>query len=345
MPEMAQTAAAMNILIFGGCGFVGLNIAATALAAGHRVTLFDRSPVPEGAGRYFDGHDGRFSAITGDVTDAAAVRQAVRPGTDVVVLGAAITAGAAREASDPAGILAVNLMAHLPILEAARDAGVRRVINLSSVAAYGMTGDKTDLLTEASPAEPVGLYAITKWASERVGARVSGHWGLDFVSLRLSGVFGPWEHQTSVRDTPSPQFQVLKSLSEGRPALLARPGTRDWIYAVDVAEAVLAVAGAPELTRKVYNVTSGRLSSVLDWGQAMAPAMGGGLCRIITGNEAPTIDLHGTSDRAPMSGEALAAAIGWRARFDTAASVAHLVAWRRDHGEVGTPAAAPGERR
>jgi UDP-glucose 4-epimerase len=332
----------MNILIFGGCGFVGLNIAATALAKGHHVMLFDRSPVPAAALAHFAPHGGRFRHIAGDVTDATSVRQAVTPGTDIVILGAAITAGPAREASDPASILAVNLLAHLPILEASRDACVRRVINLSSVAAYGLTGEKVDVLTEDAAMEPVGLYAITKWASERVGARVGGHWGLDFVSLRLSAVFGPWEHVTSVRDTPSPQFQVLKALAEGRPAVLARPGTRDWIYAVDVAEAVLATAGAKALPRKVYNVTAGQTSSVLDWGQAMLPGFGGGTCRLAAPGETPTINLYGPADRAPMSGEALAGDTGWRARFDTAASAAHLSAWRRDHGDISLSAIASG---
>lgn len=328
----------MNILIFGGCGFVGLNIAVCALAQGHRVTLFDRSPVPAPALVHFGQYHDRFSHIAGDVTDPAVVRQAIAPDTDIVILGAAITAGPAREASDPVGILTVNLLAHLPILEAARDAGVRRVINLSSVAAYGLTGEKTDLLTEDAAVEPAGLYAITKWASERVGTRVSGHWGLDFVSVRLSGVFGPWEHMTSVRDTPSPQFQVLEALAGGLPVLLARPGTRDWIYAVDVAEAVLAVATARTLPRKVYNVTAARVSSVLDWGQALLPECGGGVCRLARPGETPTINLYGPTDRAPMSGAALAQDVGWRARFDTATAVAHLSAWRRNNGDIASPA-------
>ena len=330
----------MNILIFGGCGFVGLNIAVAALAAGHRVTLFDRSTLPEAAQRNFAPHGETFRSISGDVTDAEAVRQAVSAGIDVIVLGAAITAGAKREATDPASILQVNLLAHLPILEAARDHGVRRVINLSSVAAYGATGDLGEVLTEGAAMRPVGLYAITKWASERVGERVSGLWGVDFVSVRLSGVFGPWEHQTSARDTPSPQCQTLSALAEGRPALLARPGIRDWIYAVDVAEAVLAIATANTLPRKVYNVTSGTPSSVLALGQAMLPVFEHGVCRLIAADEAPTIDLFGPTDRAPMSGEALAEDIGWRARFDVAAAAAHLTRWRREHGDIAGSAAA-----
>ena len=57
--------------------------------------------------------------------------------------------------------------------------------------------------------------------------------------MRLSAVFGPWERSNDVRDTPSPQAQILAAMQEGYEAvLLSRPGVRDWIYAVDVAEGV-----------------------------------------------------------------------------------------------------------
>ena len=51
-------------------------------------------------------------------------------------------------------------------------------------------------------------------------------------------MFGPWERSNDVRDTPSPQAQILSVLEAGSEAVLARRRVRDWIYAVDVAEAV-----------------------------------------------------------------------------------------------------------
>ena len=323
----------MKILIFGGVGFVGLNVAETFLRAGHDVAVFDRAPVPEAAAQSFARLPGRFEAVLGDVTDEAAVAEAVRPGTDVVVLGAAITAGRARDASDPATTLKVNLLAQVPIMAAARAAGVRRVINLSSAAAYGAAGERLPELDEETPGDPVGLYAITKWASERVGARLGDLWGLDVVSLRLSGVFGPWERATGVRDTLSPHCQILAAAVAGEAAILPRPGLRDWIYAPDVADAVLAVAGAGHLGHGVYNVSTGRRFTLLDWGTRLAKAFPGFVCRLAAPGEAATIDFHGPTDRAPMAVARIAQDLGWHAKTDDLETADRLAAWWRAHGQ------------
>ncbi len=319
----------MKILIFGGAGFVGLNIAQSFLGAGHDVDLFDRAPAPEAALRAFAAGPGRCTMHLGNVTDRAAVAQAVAPGTDTVVLGAAITAGSAREARDPETILAVNLMAQIPILEAARAAGVRRVVNLSSAAAYGAAGERHPLLGEDTPGDPAGLYAISKWASERVGARLAGLWGQDHVSLRLSGVFGPWERATGVRDTLSPHCQIFDAALRGEPALLPRPGLRDWIYAPDVGDAVLKIAQAKALRHTLYNVSTGRVWTALDWGAALARFFPGFICRLAQAHETPNIDLHGPGDRAPLDTARLADDLGWRAPTGRDESAAALAAWWR----------------
>lgn len=324
---------AVKVLIFGGAGFVGLNIAEAMLGAGHDVCVFDRAPVPDAAARAFAALPGRLEAIPGDVTDEAAVADAMGPGADLVVMGAAITAGRERDASEPGRILQVNLLAQVPILTAARAAGVRRVINLSSAAAYGAAGERVDELAEETPGDPVGLYAITKWASERVGARLGSLWGLDVVSLRLSGVFGPWERATGVRDTLSPHCQILAAAVAGEAAILPRPGLRDWIYAPDVADAVLAVAGAPSLRHGVYNVSTGRRFTLLDWGTRLSAAFPGFVCRLAEAGEAATIDFHGPSDRAPLAVGRIAGDLGWSAKTDGLESADRLAAWWRADGQ------------
>jgi len=228
----------MRILAFGGTGFVGLNIAAVLLERGHAVTLFDRAGLPPGAKKEFAAHADRLTVIQGDVTDSQTVEEVIAAGYEAIILAAAITAGPEREASDPETILRVNLLAQTPILIAARRFGVGRIINLSSAAAYGASAFRSMLLDEATPCDPASLYAITKFASEKVAARLASLWQCEVISVRLSAVFGPWERTNDVRDTPSPQAQILAALQDGREAILVRPGVRDWIYAVDVAEAV-----------------------------------------------------------------------------------------------------------
>ena len=127
----------MRILVFGGAGFVGLNIAAALLGRGHAVTLFDRAGLPLAAAREFASHAGRLAVIQGDVRDKKVVEEVIAAGHDAIILGGAITAGPEREAVDPETILQVNLLAQTPILIAARRYGVKRIINLSSASAYG----------------------------------------------------------------------------------------------------------------------------------------------------------------------------------------------------------------
>src|SRR5207245_2115381 len=155
----------MRILVFGGTGFVGLNIAAALLARGHVVTLFDRTGLPPGANKEFSSHASRLTVIQGDIRDHRAVEAAIAAGHEAIILGAAITAGPEREAADPETILQVNLLAQTPILNAARRGGVGRIVNLSSAAAYGANAFGNAPLDEETSCDPVSLYAITTSAS------------------------------------------------------------------------------------------------------------------------------------------------------------------------------------
>jgi UDP-glucose 4-epimerase len=324
----------MRILVFGGTGFVGLNIASALLVRGHAVTLFDRAGLPPAAAKDFASHGDRLTVIEGDIRDKQAIEPVVAAGHDAIILGAAITAGPEREAADPETILAVNLLAQTPVLIAARRAGVKRIINLSSAAAYGTSAFGNAILDEETACDPVSLYAITKLASEKVAARLAGLWQTDIISVRLSAVFGPWERSNDVRDTPSPQAQILAALEAGRAAVLSRPGVRDWIYAVDVAEAVSVLIEAERPKHPLYNISTGVEWPALQWGQQLAALHPGFICRLAEAGETPTIDLHSAVDRAPLSVSRMAEEFGWQARFGCADSVADLSAWWTGHRGV-----------
>jgi UDP-glucose 4-epimerase len=323
----------LNILIFGGTGFVGINIASALLARRHTVTLFDRGALPRAAGRAFASFGSALEVVEGDITDSQALEATVARGFDAIILGAAITAGPAREAADPPSVLQVNLMAQVPILMAVHRQGVRRIINLSSGSAYGAAAFRHPLLDEELACEPVSLYAITKFASERVAARLADLWQAEFISVRLSGVFGPWERLTGARDTPSPQMQIVAALQERKEAVLPRPGVRDWIYAPDVADAITVLVEAPKPRHGLYNISTGNEWTALQWGQHLADLNPGFTCRLARTDEAPTVDLHSDADRAPLSIARMTEEFGWRARFGCADSAADLNEWLIRHGE------------
>lgn len=324
----------MRILVFGGTGFVGLNIASALLSRGYAVTLFDRAGLPPDARKDLVAHSDRLTAIQGDVTDREIVETAIAAGYDAIILGAAITAGPEREASDPETILRVNLLAQTPILIAAQRVGVRRIINLSSAAAYGTSAFRNVLLDEETSCDPASLYAITKFASEKVAACLAGLRQQEIISVRLSAVFGPWERSNDVRDTPSPQAQILAAMQQGYEAVLSRPGVRDWIYAVDVAEAVTLLIEAASPKHQLYNISTGMEWSALQWGQQLAALHPGFVCRLTDAGEVATVDLHSPADRAPLAVARMEEEFGWRARFGCADSVADLSRWWTEHRGV-----------
>ena len=320
-------------MIFGGTGFVGINIAAALLARGHSVTLFDRAAFPRAAQRVFAGFGESLTVVRGDVAEPHSVEKIIAGGYDAIILGAAITAGPVRDADDPGSILQVNLLAQVPILMAARRSGVGRIINLSSAAAYGAAAFRHTLLDEETACDPVSLYAITKYASERVAARLAALWQCDIVSVRLSGAFGPWERATGLRDTPSPQMQIVAALQRQGEAVLCRPGIRDWIYAPDVADAVTLLIEAAKPRHGLYNISTGREWSALQWGQDLAALHQGFVCRLAESGEVPTVDLYSEADRAPLSVLRMEQEFGWRARFGCADSAVDLNNWWVRYGE------------
>ncbi|UPT90920.1 NAD(P)-dependent oxidoreductase [Bradyrhizobium barranii subsp. apii] len=323
----------MKIVIFGGTGFVGLNLAEVLLARGHDVTLYDRKQLPAGAERFFADYRDRLTVVQGEMTDVERIDALVKQGLDAIVLGAAITAGDQLERSVTSSILEINVMAQIPILSAAIRRGVRRVINLSSASAYGAAGQRYPVLDEETPCDPVSFYAISKFTSERSVARLAELWGGDFLSVRLSAVFGPWERIGKVRDTPSLQFQILAEFARGEPALMPETGIKDWIYAPDAAEAVAVLIEAERPRHRLYNISTGAPWSALQWGEAFAALHPGLQCRLAAPGEKTFIELHGP-DRAPLSVARMADEFGWRARFGCNESAAAMSAWWMQHKEA-----------
>ncbi|TQF31252.1 NAD(P)-dependent oxidoreductase [Bradyrhizobium sp. UNPA324] len=320
----------MKIVIFGGTGFVDLNLAEVLLARGHEVTLYDRAPLPAAAQRSLGEYRERLKVVQGDITDSEDIDALIAEGCDTIVLGAAVTAGEKLERASTARVLEINVMAQIPILLAAIRHGVRRVVNLSSASAYGASGARFEVLDEETPCDPVSLYAISKFTSERSVARHAELFGGDFLNVRLSAVFGPWERPGSVRDTPSLQFQILAAFARGMPALMPGLGMKDWIYAIDAAEAVAVLIEAERPRHRLYNISSGANWSALQWGEAFAALHSGLQCRLAGPEEKTFIKLHGRH-RAPLSVARMADEFGWRARFGCVESAAHMSGWWMQH--------------
>jgi nucleoside-diphosphate-sugar epimerase len=256
------------ILVTGGSGFVGLNILERLLGRGEAVVSLAATPPPDAALADFAALPGRLAVVAGDVRDAALLaRLWTEHGIDRVIHAAAITAGPARDAAEPAAIAEVNLLGTLNMLDAAHRHGVKRFLYVGTGSVYGGAGLLPDgRLEEMNPAPvPASLYGITKYAAERACLRLKALWGLDIVVARLAMVFGRWEHETGLRDQMSLPLQCVRLAAAGGEAVLPAGEFRDWIYAPDVAQALDGLLDAPKLRHELYNVGTGEPFTLAAW--------------------------------------------------------------------------------
>lgn len=248
----------MSLLVTGAGGFVGLNIVEARLAAGEDVVALSDRPLFPPAVAAFAALPGRLETVTADVCAREAVRAAFA-GRSIrrVIHGAAITLGPASAIAPADRVIDVNVLGTRNVLEAALEAGVERFVYPSSSAVYGAAPFAGRPVTEEAEVRPAGLYGFTKLASERLLMAARAERGADVAIARVTAAFGPWEHDTGVRETLSPPFQLAAKALARRPATMPSGGARDWTLSRDVAAALTALADAPTLPSAVYNVSVG----------------------------------------------------------------------------------------
>ena len=247
-------------------------------------------------------------------------------GADRMIIAAAVTAGPAREMAAPEHILSVNVQAVATAVRLAVEAGLRRVLHLSSGAAYGGADAGEPVLLEDAPLHPATLYGISKMAGEAVALRLSALGGLDLVAARLGTCFGPWEYATGLRDTLSPQWQILQAALHGEAAVLPRDSVRDWLYVRDAVSGLLALLDTPALPHRVYNVGNGMPAPLSAFCRSLAAVHPGFTWRI---GEPSTIVTYG--ERPATSITRLLADTPFRPSFGAAGAA---VDWLEFHRRV-----------
>ncbi len=257
------------ILVTGGAGFIGSNLADALLARGDTVRVLDnfltgkRSNLP---------NSDRVQVREGDVADAAVVRDAVRGCRAVVHLAAVASVQASVD--DPVGTHQSNLIGTLNLCEAMRAEGVRRVIFASSAAVYGNNGEG-QAIDEDTPKAPLTPYAADKLASEHYLDFYRRQHGLEPVIFRFFNIFGPRQ------DPSSPYSGVISIFTErarhGQPITVFGDGeqTRDFLYVGDLVEVLVQALEAPEVQEGAVNVGLNRASSLNQLLEAVGEVLGG----------------------------------------------------------------------
>lgn len=243
------------VLITGGAGFIGSHVVEDLLASGHRVTVFDN--FSSGSRENLASIAGDVEIVTGDVLDRDAIVAAAR-GKDVVSHQAAqleIT----KCMEDPIGDLRTNLIGTINVLEAARQAGVERVINASSACIYGQAVARP-ADEDAHPHDPNWSYGASKLAAEKYAGVFSNDYGFPAFSLRYGIVYGPREWYGRVLTI------FLKRALEGKGPVVFGEGEqlRDFVYVDDVVAVHHACMESALAGPHSFNAATGIATSIAE---------------------------------------------------------------------------------
>jgi nucleoside-diphosphate-sugar epimerase len=247
----------MKILITGGAGFVGSQLGKHLHREGHEIVLLDNMSFGHIDNLLLDGAPfGQF--LCRDIRDPDLVSHF--KGVNTVFHLAGIAALPVCQ-QDPGGAYDVNVAGVGNVLEAARRAGVRRVIFSSTSAVYEKT--KAERFSEGDPIQPDLIYACTKAAAEQLCDAFAINYGMDIIVCRFFNVYGP--HQDVTRTSPPFTSYVARELVMDRsPNLFNNSGARrDYVHSDDVVELLTRMSldeGKFEADR--FNVCSGSGYSV-----------------------------------------------------------------------------------
>ena len=260
----------MKSVVTGGCGFIGSHVVDRLVERGDEVVVMDDLATGDAANL-----NAEACLVRGSVLDAALLRNAV-DGANVVFHLAALPR-VERSVEDPVGTHRVNVDGTLNVLEAARGAGVGRVVYASSSSVYG--DQDTHLMREDMTPNPLSPYALQKLLAEQYVSLLAPMHGITAVSLRYFNVYGPRQPLEGEYALVIGKF--LSASRSGRPLTVYGDGeqTRAYSHVDDVVSASLLAAEAdvPPGRNTVLNVGTGVEISV----NQLATMIGGDVVHVV----------------------------------------------------------------
>jgi UDP-glucose 4-epimerase len=257
-----------KVLVTGGAGFIGSHLSEGLLAAGNQVVVLD--DLSTGRESNLSAIREKITVIKGSITDPKAVAEAVK-GVEVVFHLAALPSV---QRSVEAPLLSHQACATgtLNVLEAARQAGARRLVYAASSSAYGDTPGA--LRHETDAIAPLSPYAAAKLAGEHYCKAYVASYGFETVRLRFFNIFGPRQ------DPKNPYTGVIAlfidAMSKGKQPMVFGDGlqSRDFTYVLNATQAVRKAADAKAAVGKVYNIGVGGNTTLLDLIQGLNHLLG-----------------------------------------------------------------------
>jgi UDP-glucose 4-epimerase len=240
-----------NVLVTGGAGFIGSNLADELIRQGARVTIIDNFLT--GFRENLEEISGDFEFIEGDINDDAMLGKAIK-NVEIVFHQAALPS-VPRSVEDPAETHRVCVEGTFNLLLKSKNAGVRRFIYAASSSAYG---DQPTLpKVETMRPDPLSPYAVAKLTGELYCRAFNNVYGLETLSLRYFNVFGPRQNPASMYSGVISRF--IDALMTGQTPVIFGDGeqSRDFTYIANVVDANIKAAQTDKGLGETMNIANG----------------------------------------------------------------------------------------
>lgn len=272
--ELISKIETTNFLITGGAGFIGSNLVGELLERGAKqvVVLDDLSTGYQENIAEFENHPS-FKFINGSITDLKCCIDSFK--NINVVFQMAALGSVPRSIDNPLATNEVNITGFLNVLEAAKIAGVRKVVYSSSSSVYG--DDEHLPKIEIHTGNPLSPYAVTKKANELYAKTFAELYDLSITGLRYFNVFGPKQRMTGAYAAVIPIF--INNLLNGDACTINGSGdiSRDFTYVKNVVEANILAAFSEQKQHEIYNIAMGGQLSLNDLYEILESSLQTGL--------------------------------------------------------------------
>ncbi len=250
-----------KVLVTGGAGFIGSNLADELIRQGAKVSIID--DLSTGSRENLDEISGDFQFYHGDINDAALLRKAISEAE--VVFHQAALPSVPRSVENPSETHRVCVDGTFNVLLAAKENGVKRFVYAASSSAYG---DQPTLpKVETMSPDPLSPYAVAKLTGELYCRSFNNVYGLETMALRYFNVFGPRQNPSSMYSGVISRF--IDALMKGTTPVIFGDGeqSRDFTYVANVVDANIRASQASEGLGRTVNVANGdrvSLNQLLD---------------------------------------------------------------------------------
>jgi len=349
----------VRILVTGGAGFIGSHLVDALLAAGHRVRVLDSlDPQVHGAGAKRPAHlHPKAELLVGDVRDRKAVARAL-DGVEAVFHEAAAV-GVGQSMYQIEHYVSVNAVGAAVLLEGIveRRAQLRKVVVASSMSIYGegayrapdgrlvhpplrseghLAARRFELHDDAGrelaplgtpedkPLQPTSIYAITKRDHEEMFLAIGAAYGIPVVALRYFNVYGPRQALSNPYTGVVAIFSSRLLNRKAPPVYEDGRQTRDFVHVSDIVQANLLALEQETANGRVYNVGTGRATSVLEVAGALAELLDFGDPPEVLGQYRAGDIRHCVADISRIERE-----LGYRPRVAFDDGLRELLAWLR----------------